>query len=138
MLSDQLSALAQRTAAGEERAKAAESQGRDALTAAATEARKSADDSAANLQLAADTAGDEVTNWWNGVQVAWSARAQKVRDDIQDKNDEKNAHRATRRADRADADADAAVLFALFAIEEAEYAVLDAALARMEADELTQ
>jgi hypothetical protein len=43
---------------------------------------------------------------------------------------------AQRTADGAEADADFAVDYALAAIEEAEYAVLDATLARMEADEL--
>ena len=41
-----------------------------------------------------------------------------------------------RRADHAEADAIAAVDFASAALEEAEYAVLDARLARMEADDL--
>jgi len=43
---------------------------------------------------------------------------------------------AQRVADGAEADADFAVDYAIAAIEEAEYAVLDATLARMEADEL--
>ena len=45
--------------------------------------------------------------------------------------------RARRIADNREDDAAFAVEFAYAAIEEAEYAVLDAALARMEADELS-
>jgi hypothetical protein len=45
---------------------------------------------------------------------------------------------ALRNADGAEADADFAVDFAIAAIEEAEYAVLDATLARMKADELAR
>jgi hypothetical protein len=45
---------------------------------------------------------------------------------------------AERDADGAEADADFAVDYALAAIQEAEYAVLDATLVRMRADELAQ
>jgi hypothetical protein len=45
-------------------------------------------------------------------------------------------HRAQSKADNAEDDAAFAIDYAYGAIEEAEYAVLDAALARMDADEL--
>ena len=133
-----MSELAQRTAVAEQKAKAAEAEGRDKLTATVAGARQSADDAAANLQLAADTTGEEMASWWNDVQATWSTRAQKLRDDVQAKKDEKDAHRAARRADRAESDAINAVAFALAAIDEAYYAVLDADLARLEADALAQ
>jgi hypothetical protein len=43
---------------------------------------------------------------------------------------------ARRNADQAESDAAFAVAFAYGAVEEAEYAVLDAILARMDADDL--
>ena len=47
-------------------------------------------------------------------------------------------HKAQHRADRAEEEARFAIDFAYSAVVEAEYAVLDAALARMEADDLSK
>ena len=56
---------------------------------------------------------------------------------IENRKAEHDLHKAEGRADRAEEDARFAIDFAYSAIVEAEYAALDAALARMEADELS-
>jgi hypothetical protein len=58
-----------------------------------------------------------------------------VRQSIDDKKDQRDARRAEARADDAEADALFAIDYAYGAVEEAEYAVLDAISARMEADD---
>ena len=47
-------------------------------------------------------------------------------------------HKAERRADRAEDEAEYSIAFAYSAVVEAEYAVLDAALARVEAADLSK
>jgi hypothetical protein len=62
----------------------------------------------------------------------------RIRDRIDERKAEHDANKAGRRAEAAEADALIAIDFAAAALSEAEYAVLDAALARMEADELAK
>jgi hypothetical protein len=57
---------------------------------------------------------------------------------VEGRKTEHDLHEAQRRADRAEDDARFAIDFAYSAIGEAEYAVLDASLARMEADEQSE
>ena len=59
-----------------------------------------------------------------------------VKEDMTDRRAEHDLDRANKRADNAKGDAAFAIDYAVAAIEEAEYAVLDASLARMEAKEL--
>ncbi|MEU0398373.1 hypothetical protein ABZ208_37660 [Streptomyces sp. NPDC006208] len=98
-------------------------------------AREDAQAQAAKLQESARGAEAKVSQWWVEMQQNWRDHTAKVSRDIETRKQEHNVARAAREADRAEADAVAAVEFALAAIEEAEYTVLDARLARMEADE---
>ncbi|MBN9622487.1 MAG: hypothetical protein J0H06_05955, partial [Actinobacteria bacterium] len=60
-----------------------------------------------------------------------------LRSKIEERKAERDAGHAARRAERAEDYAIEAVVFAAAAFDEAEYAVLDALLARVEADEAT-
>ncbi len=73
--------------------------------------------------------------WWYDLQQTWNEHVARIRDDIDAKRAEHDVDRAQRRAERRADDAAFAVEFAYAAIEEAENSVLDAELARMEADE---
>ncbi len=59
-----------------------------------------------------------------------------VKENMADRKAEHDVDWANKRAENAEGDAAFAIDYAVAAIEEAEYAVLDASLARMEADEL--
>jgi hypothetical protein len=59
-----------------------------------------------------------------------------VREDIDEKKGQFDAKRAGTRADDAEVDALIAIDYAYATVEEAEYAVLDAISARMEANDL--
>jgi hypothetical protein len=59
-----------------------------------------------------------------------------LKEDMADRRAEHDLDRANKRAENAEGDAAFAIDYAVAAIDEAEYAVLDAALARKEADEL--
>jgi hypothetical protein len=79
-----------------------------------------------------------ISDRWEGVQEAWNQAIAKVREDVEGRKTEHDPHKAQRRADLAEDDARFAIDFAYSAIGEAEYAVLDASLARMEADEQSE
>ena len=72
---------------------------------------------------------------WACLTSAGLRHVAKIREDIDTKRAEHDADRAEKIAEKREDDAAFAVQFAYAAIEEAEYAVLDAALARAEADE---
>ncbi len=69
------------------------------------------------------------------MQQSWDERAAQVREHAESKKTEHDVRTAERKADTAEADATFAIDFAYATVVEAEYAVLDAALARTEADE---
>jgi hypothetical protein len=72
------------------------------------------------------------------VQRSWDQAVKAAREDMANRKAEHDLHKAQRRADRAEDDAKFAIDFAYSAIGEAEYAVLDATLARKEAEELSE
>jgi hypothetical protein len=114
----------------------AKTRSRDELQADVDKARETAVAHAARLAESASGAGAKMSPWWAEVQQNWHSHVAKVSSDIEARKQEHDASRAARMADHAEDDAIAAVDFALAALEEAEYAVLDARLARMEADDL--
>ena len=135
--SDDLTRLAARAKQAEDRAAAARSKAEAELQADVDEAQASAQAQAAKLRETADAHRSKLSAWWHDMQRTWEEHVGKIRDDIESRRAEHDGERAKRHADRADDDAAFAVAFAYAAIEEAEYTVLDAQLARMKADQLT-
>ncbi len=76
----------------------------------------------------------KISAGWAHMQQTWSEHIAKIRADIESKKAKHDP--AEKRAEHAERDASFGIEYAFAAIEEAEYAVLDAALARMDADEL--
>ena len=136
-LSDQLTELAARAKQAEDRATAARDKSKAGLEADVETARASAQDRAKKLRESADANKNKLSVWWYDLQRTWNEHVAKIRDDIEGKRAEHDVDRAERRAEHRADDAAFAVDFAYSAIEEAEYAVLDAELARKEADELS-
>jgi hypothetical protein len=77
-----------------------------------------------------------VSTRWRAVHDDWNRHVTTVRQNVDDRMADHDVKRSERRAQNAEDDAEAAVNFAYAALEEAEYAVLDAALGRLEADEV--
>jgi hypothetical protein len=136
-LSDQLSELAARAKEAEHRGAAARDKSKAGLQADVETARASAQERAKRLRESAEANKNKLSVWWYDLQRTWNEHVAKIRDDIEGKRAEHDVDRAERRAEHRADDAAFAVEFAYSAIEEAEYAVLDAELARMEADELS-
>jgi len=136
-LSDQLTELAARTKNAEEHAAAAQGKAKADLQADVETARASAQDRAKKLRESAEASKNRLSVWWYDLQRTWNEHVAKIREDIDAKRTAHDVDRARRRAEGRADDAAFAIEFAYAAIEEAEYAVLDAELARMEADELS-
>jgi hypothetical protein len=137
-LSNQLSDLASLAKQVEGRTAAAKTKARADLEAEVKEARDSAQARADALRERAGEGKGTISAWWDSVQNSWHdhlAAARQAADDRKAAHDLKTRQRA---AERADDDAAFAVDFAYAAIEEAQYAVLDADLAHREVDELAR
>jgi hypothetical protein len=135
-LSDELTKLAARANEAEEHAAAAQSKAKADLEAEVKNARASAQAQADRLHESADANRARISAWWHDVQRSWNQHMAALKEDMTDRKAEHDLDRANKRAENAESDAAFAIAYASAAIEEAEYAVLDASLARMEADEL--
>jgi hypothetical protein len=73
---------------------------------------------------------------WNDTKASLQRPLDEVRARIDQRQSEHELHRALRIADAAEEDAAAAIEVAAYFLNVAEYTVIDAALARMAADDL--
>ena len=136
-LSDQLRRLANRAEEAEKNAAAASDKAKADLEQDRENSRAVAQQEAEQLREAADAGRGKISDWWNDVQRSWNEHIAQIQKNVEGKKAEIDLDRAKGRADNAEADAEFAIEFAYTAIGEAEYAVLDANLARKEADELS-
>ena len=137
-VSDQLTKLAARTKEFEDRAAAAKTKAKADLEQDVKEARESAQAQSDALRKSAETSRGKISAWWDSVERSWNDHLAAVRKNADDRRAAHDLKTAQRAADQAEDDAAFAVDYAYAAVEEAEYAVLDATLARMDADDLAK
>jgi hypothetical protein len=130
-LSDRLAKLAARAKEAQTRTAAARDKAKAEIELDVASARATAQDRAHRLQLNADATKRDLSD-------AWNSHVADIRETIDDRHAEQDLQRAKCSANDALDDAEFAIEFAYSAIEAAEYAVLDAHLAQMEADELAE
>ena len=135
-LSEQLSKLSMRTKVLEDRAAAAEKEARADLERDVKTAREASEANAEALRKSIDNTKAEVWVWWDGVARAWNQHAATVRQHIDDGVAAHDLNAAQRDAQEADEYASYLIDYTQAAVEQAEYAVLDAYLAHKRADEL--
>jgi hypothetical protein len=133
--SQKLAKLSERAKEAEDHASAAQNQAKADVEKSANEARARAEAHAEELHQSAAATGAQISASWNDMQKSWSNHMAQVRHGIDDKKGQLDARRAETRADDAEADALFAIDYAYGTVEEAEYAVLDAISARMEAED---
>ena len=133
--SNDLRKLADRAKTAEDHAATAKTQARAELQKTVTDVRASAEAGAKKLQDQTRAAGQQVSDSWNDVQQSWTAHFAKARQDMDHRKAKFDASNAASEADWAEWNAQLTIDYAYSAIEEAEYAVLDAILARRDADE---
>jgi hypothetical protein len=148
-LSDDLTRLATRakeaeTRVAEVREKARADLEQDAASARedleqdVASARESAQEQADKLRHSAETSKAGISGRLSEVQRSWNEHISSVREDLEDKRAKHDVHVAQRSADDAEAYASFATDHAYSAVVEAEYAALDAVLARMDADQMSE
>jgi hypothetical protein len=135
-LADELGKLSARAKEAEGRVAAAREKNKADIKADREAARAVGEQQAQELREKAEEGRDRISNWWADMQRSWDEGVAKMRADIESRKEEHDVHKAQRRADRTEEEARFAIDFAYSAVIEAEYAILDAALARMEADDL--
>src|SRR6266568_7375356 len=135
-LSEQLTDLAARTKRSEDFVNAALAKNRAYLDDEREALKKSIATGKARMHADASVAQDKNRTWWNDTRQSIDARVAELRAERDDHRAAHDLRKAERRAEDAEADAAYAVDFALQMLDEAEYAVADATLARIDADEL--
>ena len=90
------------------------------------------------LESAVHDAAAAGRTWWDETKVSMKRPLDELRTRIEDRKSEHEVKRAVRVADAAEEDAAAAVELAAYFLNVAEYAVVDASLARMAADDLVE
>lgn len=135
-VSDQLNRLAARAKELEDREAAARSKSKAELQQDVEAARASAQAQADALRKSAAESKGQVSAWWDSVQHSWSDHVAAVRQNVDEHRAAHDLKSAQKAADRAEDDALFAIDYAYAAVDEAEYAVLDAMLTRMDADAL--
>jgi len=133
--SAQLKRLSERASAAEANANALKAKNKAALEQQVDAAQAAAKQASDDLKASAKETQDEITQWWGQVQDNWKSHIAKVRKNADQAKANMKADRAEIRAEQAEANAAAAVDFAYAALEEADYQVLNAAMARIDAEE---
>jgi hypothetical protein len=145
--SELLAELSQKARGAEDYAAEVKSQNRAKVEARRNEIEAALDEDAAELDAEAaeddaelDAEAAEAAESWRHVQNSLRAgfrdKKASIKADVDAQKAARDARRATKRAARAEAEAEIAVQIALTGIEQAEYAVLDAVVARADSDEL--
>jgi hypothetical protein len=88
------------------------------------------------LESAVREAAAAGRTWWDETKASMRRPLDEVRARYQERQSEHEVHKAMRVADAAEEDAAAAIELAAYFLNVAEYSVVDAALARLAADEL--
>lgn len=88
------------------------------------------------LESAVREAADAGRTWWRDTKASMRRPLDELRARVEKRKSEHELHRAQRVAEAAEEDAAAAIEVAAYFLNVAEYSVVDAALARMAADDL--
>jgi phage shock protein A len=142
-LSEQLSDLSVRAKQTEDAIEATREKNRETreknrakLDARRDELKKSIAAERTKAKKRASARVDTAHAQWNDARNSVEQRFAKLKSNAEERHAERNAKHAEKHAERAEEDAADAVEFALYVLDEAEYALIDAAIARSEADEL--
>jgi len=135
-LSEQLQDLAQRTKKLEDSASAARKKNRAQLERQLDQLNSDMETTGQKIEASAAGAKENVRSGWADLKRRIDERLAAARTKIQEHKTERDVNRAERRAQAAEDDAADAIAFAVYVLDQAEYAVVDATLARVAADDL--
>lgn len=135
-LSSSMNELSQRAKEAEDHTAAARNDTREQLQAHAAQARTTAQQRREEMKARGAKTKDDLASAWASLRAHVQEQFDKIRAGLGEKRDDLDAKAAERRAERAEINAADAAYFALYAIDEAEAATLEAAEARKIADAL--
>ncbi len=135
-LSDQLTDLADRTKQLEDAANAAKAKNRAKLEQQRDELHSKVEKDAQSIHSSAGMAGAGVRSWWAETAAHMEQQRTDLRDKIQQQQTERKVQKAESNAADAEDYATNLVSLAAYVVDAAEYAVVDAAIARSTADDL--
>lgn len=133
-LSEQLSTLSAQAKKAEDALTEARDKNQAALQAHRAALKGSASTAEAVAQQRVAATETATATWWDETRSTLQERFAGLRASADEHRNEHDLKRALRRADAAEADADDAVALAVYILVQAEWAVVDAAIARGEAD----
>jgi hypothetical protein len=128
--------LADRAQKAAEHVHASTSDTKEKLELQVSKARAAADKTTQEHEAKAADSQDEATRHWGEIRQQWRHHTAEIQARVDAEKDKLDVTRAKDRAAYAEGDALEAIDFAYTAIEWAEWAIVDAQLARLKADEL--
>jgi hypothetical protein len=135
-ISESLYELAARIKKLEDSAAAVREQNRVALQTRRGQLEERFDSEVKEFEAATTEAATATGNWWADTKASIEGQVAAMRADVEKRTVERRKERAERLAEIAEEDAAAAIALATYCLNAAEWAVVDAALARAESDEL--
>lgn len=135
-LSDQLQDLSQRAKKLEDSAAAARQQDQAELERRRDQLNSDMESTRRKIETSAAETKENVRSGWADIKRRIDERLADARTKIQERKAERDVNRAERRAQDAEGDAADAIAIAIYVLDQAEYAVIDAALARAAANDL--
>src|SRR5262245_45286214 len=135
-LSVQLDELADRARKAEDFVAVARAKNRAALDAQRELLKLSVGEGKARAEAGSAVASSKVQSWWDDIRSALDEKFSVLRSRLDERRAEHDVKQAERRAQDAEQDAVGAVQLAISMLEQAEYAMAYAVIARADADAL--
>jgi hypothetical protein len=135
-LSEQLTDLAARSKNTEDVVAAAQEKNRARLESQRDKLKTSIAAGTADAQKRVAADESKTQQWWNDTRSSVDARFAAMRAEADERRTEKDIKKAERHAEQAEQDAADAIDWAVYVLDQAEYSVIDAVIARADADDL--
>lgn len=134
-MSQQLADLSVRAKSVEEAWTAAQKEARDKILARKAHARAAAKSAVEKVSEEIKSVGDSASRDWNALKAMIASDMKSLKADVAEAKRELDAQLAENRAENLEWEAELAIDYAIAAVEQAKFAVLDAVDARAAADE---
>ena len=135
-LSEQLTDLAARSKRTEDVVAAAQAKNRARLESQRDTLKASIADGDAKARERAAAAAANTQQWWSDTRSSVDARFATMRAKADERRTEKDIKKAEHHAEQAEQHAAETIDWGLYVLDQAEYAVIDAVIARADADDL--
>lgn len=131
-LSEQLAELSVRAKNAEDHVAAAQKEAHDKIMARREQSRAAVETAITKVKKDIDSAGDTAVDKWKALQAKVAADMKAMKDNIAQKKHDLDVKHAEHHADRLEWEAAVAIDYAAASIEQAELAVYDAIIGRVE------